>query len=147
MFCSQLCLAVPSIAHVSDNSKRWMPRIADISGLIKPSDQPGPAYVFRAHLDGSAAGFVAWDRQDPITPGAPHTLRWLTGAPDAQTFVALELWTASDGWQPVEGGARVANSGRFHWVPPALEAPPLMRVRVLGESGVEHVSQMMLSNQ
>ena len=105
--------------------------------------------MFRAHLDGSVAGFVAWDRQDPIpiTRGAPHTLRWLTGAPaNARSFVALERWTASNRWEPVEGGARVANSGSFHWDPPAFHAPPLMRVRVLGEIGVEHVSQMVLSN-
>ena len=113
---------------------------------MKPTDQPGPAYVFRAHLDGSASGFVAWDRQDPITPGAPHTLRWLTGATPAEhTFVAVEIWTASGRWEPVEGGSRVPNKGRFNWVPPMLTAPPLMRVRCLSERGVEHIAQMMLS--
>ena len=106
--------------------------------------------MFRAHLDGSVTGFVAWDRQDPITPGKLHTLRWLTGATSAaQSFVAIEIWaahTATSGrWESIEGGTRVPNTRKFNWIPPMMDTPPLMRVRVLGELGVEHVSQMMLS--
>ena len=119
---------------------------ADISSLSKPIDQPGPAYVFRAHLDGSTAGFVAWDRQDPITPGAPHTLRWISGAPPStETFVAVEMWASAGRWEPLQDGTCVPNTGRFQWMPPMLRSPPLMRVRVLGEQGVEHITQMMLS--
>jgi hypothetical protein len=118
--------------------------------MSKPSatEHPGPAYAFRAHLDSSVAGFVAWDRQDPITPGKRHTLRWLTGSSDDdQSSVAIEIWEEEGSWQTVEGGARIANSGRFEWVAPqGLRAPPLMRVRVLEEDGVEHVAQMMLSH-
>ena len=59
--------------------------------------------------------------------------------------MSLDHGALVHGWRTQ--GAFPGCSLRFPWVQPALEAPPLMRVRVLGESGVEHVSQMMLSNQ
>ena len=144
------------LERLAHSSQQRNIHVTDIAALSKPSatEHPGPAYAFRAHLDSSVAGFVAWDRQDPITPGKRHTLRWLTGSSsddDQSSSVTIEIWEEEEeeegSWQTVEGGARIANSGRFEWVAPqGLRAPPLMRVRVLEEDGVEHVAQMMLSH-
>ena len=120
-----------------------------IAPLQKPQS-PGPAYVFRAHLDDSAVGFLAWDRNDPVQAGKRNTLRWLSGAAAGDgSAVAIERWTPAAGWEAVEDGARVPNSGSFVWAAPReLDAPPLLRVRALGrgEEGVEHIAQMMLAS-
>ena len=127
-----------------------------IAALEKPSAtaHPGPAYVFRVHLDGSTAGFVAWDRQAPIVSGALNTLRWSSGAAAGSgSSVAIERWIPESAlagrWAVVQGGETVSNGGlrsSFAWAAPAALAEAcLLRVRVLGEKGLEHVAQMPLA--
>ena len=119
-----------------------------IASLKKPQNVDH-AFVFRAHLGGSKIGFLAWDRLDhPIRPGRANTLRWLSGAKGKVEAgpVAIEMWSAQGGWQAVAGGRSVVNSGAFEWAAPVgLTQAPLLRVRALGEDGVEHITQMMLA--
>lgn len=125
-----------------------------------------PPAPHRMHLDGSRTGFVAWDRPDPTQPkilrGSRHVLRWLSGAnpasvaavvanaPAPAPAVAIEMWAHGDAqnpqgaWRAISSEAeRLPDTGSYEWeVPLQLVAPLLLRVRALGEQGVEHVAQM-----
>ena len=78
-----------------------------------------------------------------IRAGARNTLRWLSGG-DGRGRVAIERWcTRSAAWR-LE--LEAPDSGSATWRAPArLDAPLLLRVRALGEAGVEHVTQMPLA--
>ena len=84
-------------------------------------------------------------------PGKTNTLHWLSGSGDEAGDatvgqVAIDIWSVDDGWQPVQGGVAVVNSGTFEWrAPVGLTQAPLLRVRAMDEPGLEHITQMMLA--
>lgn len=79
-----------------------------------------------------------------IRRGERNTVRWLSGATTGggRGAVAIEVWShASATWRTIE--AQAPNTGEYEWATPVqLVAPLLMRVRAVGERGVEHVAQM-----
>ena len=64
---------------------------------------------------------------------------------EEEQSIAIEVWAHDVGaWRPVTNKARrLPYTGSFHWaIPSAIQTPLLLRVRAIGELGVEHVVQM-----
>ena len=64
---------------------------------------------------------------------------------EEEQSIAIEMWAHDVGaWRPVTNKARrLPNTGSFQWVTPSvIQTPLLLRVRAIGELGVEHVVQM-----